>query len=79
MLRKALRESAEAAVFGFLCILDGVRVMEAGPNQGQLELYYVKGSEKILLNDPRQEELHNLFNALRDRSRQSDQGDLSSS
>lgn len=65
MLREALRESAEAAVFGFLCILDGVRVIESGPNQGELELYLVNGDKRVLLNDPHEEELHNLFNALR--------------
>jgi hypothetical protein len=65
MLREALKDAAESAVFSFLCILDGVRVIEAGPNQGELELYYVKDGKKTLLNDPHQEELHNLFNALR--------------
>ena len=65
MLREALKDAAESAVFGFLCILDGVRVIEAGPNQGELELYFVKDGKKTLLNDPHQEELHALFNALR--------------
>ncbi len=65
MLRAALRETAESAIFGFFCILDGVRVIEDTPDKGDLELYFVKGDEQTLLNDPHQEELHNLFNALR--------------
>jgi hypothetical protein len=65
MLREALREAAEMAVFEFFCVLDGVCAIENGPNKGELELYFVKAREKARLNDPRQEELHNLFNALR--------------
>jgi hypothetical protein len=52
------------AVFGFFCVLDGVSAIEDSPEKGDLELYFVKSSQKIRLNDPRQEELHNLFNVL---------------
>ncbi len=65
MLRAALREVAESAVFGFFCVLDGVRVIEESPEKGDLELYYVKGEERNLLNNPNGGELHDLFNSLR--------------
>jgi len=64
MLRAALGEAAEMAVFEFFCILDGVSSIEDGPNKGELELHFVKSAETTRLNDPRHEELHNLFNAL---------------
>ena len=64
MLRAALREAAKSAVFGFFCILDGVRVIEEPPEKGDLELYYVKGQERKLLNNPNGGELHDLFNGL---------------
>jgi hypothetical protein len=64
MLRIALREAAEMAVFEFLCALDGVSAIENGRNKGELELYFVKSEERTRLNDPNKEELHNLFNAL---------------
>lgn len=64
MLRKAIREAAEMAVFEFFCVLDGVSVIEDTPEKGELVLHYTKGTEKLLLNNPRGEELHNLFNAL---------------
>lgn len=64
MLREALRETAEMAVFEFFCILDGVSVIEDTPNKGELELHFVKGAERTRLNDSREEELHNLFNGL---------------
>jgi hypothetical protein len=64
MLTEALREAAEMAVFEFFCVLDGVAAVEEGSDKGELELYLVKSEEKTRLNDPRQEELHDLFNAL---------------
>jgi hypothetical protein len=65
MLKEALRHAAESAIFGFFCILDGVRAIENTPDKGDLELYFCKDDQRIRLNDPHQEELHNLFNALR--------------
>ena len=64
MVGEALREAAEMAVFEFFCILDGVAAIEDTPNKGELELHFLKGTEKKRLNDPREEELHNVFNAL---------------
>jgi hypothetical protein len=63
-LREALREAAEMAVFEFFCLLDGVSAIEDGTDKGELELCFIKGDKKTRLNDPRQEELHNLFNGL---------------
>jgi hypothetical protein len=63
-LKEALGAAAESAIFGFFCILDGVRAIENTLDKGDLELYFRKGNQRILLNDPHQEELHNLFNAL---------------
>ena len=64
MLKEVLSEAAESAVFGFLCILDGVRVIEDVTDKGTLELYFVKSGEKTQLNDPSREEPHNLFNSV---------------
>jgi hypothetical protein len=63
-LGEALREAAELAVFSFFCVLDGVSVVEATPDKGEVEIYFVKGSERIRLNDPHREELHNVFNGM---------------
>jgi hypothetical protein len=62
MLREALQEAAEMAVFEFFCVLDGVSVIEDSPDKGDLELYFTKGTKRNRLNDPYEEELHNLFN-----------------
>jgi hypothetical protein len=41
-----------------------VTAIEDDLNKGELELYFLKNGDKTLLNDPRQEEMHNMFNAL---------------
>jgi hypothetical protein len=51
MLASIIASAVDMSVFGFLCVLDGVRVVEDGPNKGAFELRYVKDSE-TLLNDP---------------------------
>lgn len=58
-----IRESVEISVFGFLCVLDGVRAIE-GREKGELKLYYEKNTLSILLNDFNSEYLHDLFNAV---------------
>jgi hypothetical protein len=62
MLKAAITEAAELAVFSFLTILDGVSTIENGPDKGNLYLIYDKESQEILLNDPSREYLHDAFN-----------------
>jgi hypothetical protein len=50
-----------ASVFDFLTVLDGVCAIENGPQKGDLELYYVKGSIKNQLNEQKGDLLHDLF------------------
>jgi len=49
MVRAVIHEAASSAVFGFLTVLDGARVIN--DEKGTFELYYV-GREKNLLNPP---------------------------
>ncbi len=64
MLEEALREAAEAAVFGFFAVLDGARVFEYEEEKGDLELVYVRGAGRTLLNPKSGPELHDLYNGL---------------
>lgn len=64
MVQSAIKKAAELAVFSFLCVLDGVSVIENGPDQGNLKLLYQKVGEELVLNDPAEEFLHDLYNAL---------------
>ena len=64
MLAEALKDAAEGAIFGLLCVLDGVRVIEDAPDKGGFELYYVKVDKRVLLN-PSGDELHDIFQSMR--------------
>jgi len=61
MVTRAVALAAGQAVLTFLCILDGAQAIEAGPDKGHLELLYVKGDTRILLNDRRKEPLNDKF------------------
>jgi len=63
LLADAIKEAANGAVFGFLCVLDGVRAIEDDKPQGVLELRYVKGNISFILNPPDETMLHDLFNS----------------
>lgn len=51
------------AVFGLLCVLDGVRVVESGAEAGRLVLVYRKDGQDLELNAPDGAMLHELFGA----------------
>jgi hypothetical protein len=56
--------SAHSAVFGFLCVLDGVRVIEDSEQRGELELTYAQeGQASVRLNPSTGAPLHDLLNA----------------
>jgi len=57
-----IKECFNSSLFGFLCILDGVRQIENPEDRGSLELWYKKKDKKILLNDFKSNELlHDLL------------------
>lgn len=56
-----IKEAVETTAFGLLCVLDGVRAIENPGDKGVLALYYEKGGNKVLLNDPAGEYLHDLL------------------
>ena len=60
LVAEVAHDAARCAIFGVLCILDGVRMIEDGPDRGALELYYVNGPDKVLLNDIRTTLLHEI-------------------
>lgn len=62
-LRMAIEMSAHNAIFGMLCILDGVRSIwfDQDDAKGRLVLKYVKDHEEVLLTSPEEEMLHDQF------------------
>lgn len=64
MVLKVAKESIESAVFGFLCVLDGVSAIENTELKGKLLLYFEKNGERTLLNNSEEDFLHDLFNVV---------------
>lgn len=54
-----IRRSVDEAVFGFLCVLDGVRAIENGDDKGAISLLY-EGEAIVKLNADG--DLHDLYN-----------------
>ena len=48
------------AVFGFLCVLDGVKAIKKTGVKGHLKLYNEKEKKSVLLNDSNEDYLHDL-------------------
>jgi hypothetical protein len=62
MLTELARLVAHDAVFGMLCVLDGVRQVESTPEKGRFELRYIKGtSVSELTTGSSGEYLHELL------------------
>lgn len=63
-IKEIISESVDMAIFSFLCVLDHVSFLEDTEEKTKFELYATKGDSRILLNDPDEEELHDIFNSL---------------
>lgn len=61
IINKIIKLSVDNGVFGFLCVLDGVRAIEDGVDKGGLTLTYKKDVEIILNKD---EDLHDFYNVV---------------
>jgi len=57
-----VRHGVQSALFGFFCVLDGVRAIEDGA-EGRLELTYVKGDNRRVINTE-ENFLHDIYQAL---------------
>ena len=63
LVRGIITEAVHVAVFGFLCVLDGTRIVERDEVDQSFELRHSKDPTN-LLNDPNGEMLHDIYNAL---------------
>jgi hypothetical protein len=64
IVSKIMKLSLDFGVFGFFCVLDGVRSIQS-PSQlgGGLKLFYEGDEGRTLINDPEKEFLHDIFNS----------------
>ncbi|WNG20370.1 hypothetical protein [Cystobacter fuscus] len=63
MVRWVAAEAAHACLFGVFCVLDRVRAFSRD-SAAYLDLYYVAGGTRTLLNDFKEEALHDILNAV---------------
>ena len=63
LLDGIVKHAVDSAIFGFFCVLDGVRVVEDDPVKGEFELRYVKGSATTLAGSDTPM-LHELYEGL---------------
>lgn len=59
-----ITDSVHFTLFNFLCVLDGVKVIEDTVEKGRLQLYFTKNGEKTLLNSEVGEMLHDLYQSV---------------
>jgi hypothetical protein len=64
LLELIIDRNIDQTIFSFLCILDHVSFIEPEGEKTTFELYAVKNGERALINDPKNEELHDLYNSL---------------
>lgn len=62
LMAGVVQHAVDSAVFGFFCVLDGVRVIEDDELKGDFELRYTKGSVKAV-SGPDLPMLHEIYNA----------------
>lgn len=60
IIREIIQLSTDNAIFGFLCVLDGVREFD-DVDKGKLSLIYTSDNKKCELNE--NEDLHDYYNA----------------
>lgn len=58
-----IKEAVDNSVFGFLCVIDGVRTVTDDGESGEFVLSYKDGEGEYLLNSPNEDYLHDLYNA----------------
>ncbi len=65
-VQKVIQEAVSSTIFGFLCVLDGVRsIREADDDfDPALKLTYIGAEEEVILNSPDEDYLHDIYNSL---------------
>lgn len=61
IVRGIIGFTAHSAVFGLLCVLDGVRQVEDSQSKGEFELHFVKGDSRRIVNPSDSPMLHDLL------------------
>jgi hypothetical protein len=58
----AMRDAADATLFGVLCVIDGVRAVEDDPEKSEFRLTATRNGSTVIIS-PGPEDLHDLLRA----------------
>jgi len=61
MVEGIVADAVDEALFGLLCVIDGVRAIEKSGVTSRLDLVF-RGEREVLLNNPDEIFLHDLYN-----------------
>lgn len=63
-VKQIIEESIDSALFGFLCVIDGVKAIEPDGDTGEFEvLYHRNGETTTLAPNDDTDYLHDLYNS----------------
>lgn len=60
-IESIVKDAVNESLFGFLCVIDGVRAIEDDEIKGKLILTYEKSGTSFVLNNPSDIYLHDLY------------------
>lgn len=65
IIDEIVHEAIDTGIFGFLCLIDGVRSVNMNGEQNHLKLTFINDNtgEEIILNNPKEDFLHDIYNA----------------
>lgn len=65
IIHEIIYEAIDAGIFGFLCVIDGVRSINADTEERHLRLSVINDNsgEEIVLNDQNKDFLHDIYSA----------------
>lgn len=64
-INEIIYEAIDTGVFGFLCLIDGVRSVNIDGEENRLKLTLINNDtgEEVILNNPNEDFLHDIYNA----------------
>ncbi|MGI4851128.1 MAG: hypothetical protein ACRYGR_04240 [Janthinobacterium lividum] len=63
MLKKVIIEAIDGSIFGFLCVLDGVRAVKDRSGEDHFDLTYTLDGETSHLTNEQEEYLHDIYHS----------------
>lgn len=64
MVLSMMEEAVDSALFGLLCVIDGIRTIEESEEKTTFQVLSIRDGEKTLVNNEDEESLHDLYNSL---------------